>query len=302
MTLDGRIAFKGLSMSWIKLDDQWMDHPKIIRAGKDARDMWLASITWCAKHLTDGYFPPELLPQLAVMAGVDVANCQTFAKTLLEVCLWDATDNGYHVHDYLDYNPTKEQTEANRIARSRAGKAGGEAKAGKMPSKILANGWQKSSKSLPRTRTPLTPPPEEIAANAASENTRDGATPKTILEALHIGDEVKNQRAKDAMDRGIERHNGKPDLSWLPENLLPLGETFCEVSNLKPTDKRSHSYWIKELNIMWARGVTQEIMEAAINRMRQVPLLIKDPGSVVSTALDIIAKKQTDPGYAKTWI
>lgn len=152
---------KGLIMSWIKLDDQWMDHPKIIRAGRDARDIWLASITWCAKHLTDGYFPTELLPSLAVMAGVDVANCQTFARTLLDLCLWDATDDGYIVHDYLDYNPTKEQTETNRIARSEAGKAGGLAKASKtwqnsskMPSKTLANGKQNPGKSLPRTRTP----------------------------------------------------------------------------------------------------------------------------------------------------
>lgn len=142
-------------MSWIKLDDQWMDHPKIIKAGRDARDIWLASITWCAKHLTDGYFPTELLPSLAVSAGVPVANCQTFATTLLEVCLWDATSNGYMVHDYLDYNPTKEQTEANRMARAAAGKAGGDAKASKMASKTLANGWQKSGKSLPRPRTPI---------------------------------------------------------------------------------------------------------------------------------------------------
>lgn len=141
-------------MAWIKLDDQWMDHPKIIRAGRDARDVWLASITWCAKHLTDGYFPEELLPTLCVMAGVDVANCQQFARILLDVCLWEATDIGYYVHDYLDYNPTKEQTEATKMARKRAGRAGGAAKAAKtkqnaskMPSKTLAKSKQKSAPS-----------------------------------------------------------------------------------------------------------------------------------------------------------
>src|SRR5512146_2680288 len=101
-------------MPWIKLDDQWMDHPKIIRAGRDARDVWLASITWCAKHLTDGYFPAEMLPTFCFMAGVDVANCQDFARTLLDTCLWDIDGEQYRVHDYLDYNPTKEQTLATR--------------------------------------------------------------------------------------------------------------------------------------------------------------------------------------------
>ena len=118
-------------MSWVKLDDHWMDHPKIIKAGRDARDVWLASITWCAIQLTDGELPAEILPTLCVMAGVPVANCQTFAKTLLDVCLWDATENGYCVHDYLDYNPSKDQVEINKIARSEAGRAGGLAKSAK---------------------------------------------------------------------------------------------------------------------------------------------------------------------------
>lgn len=125
-------------MSWIKLDDQWMEHPKIIRAGRDARDMWLASITWCAKYLTDGEFPANLLPSLAASAGVDVANCQTFASTLIDVGLWDATPNGYAVHDYLKYNPSKQEVSDTREARKEAGKKGGEAKASKAASKKIA--------------------------------------------------------------------------------------------------------------------------------------------------------------------
>ncbi len=134
-------------MPWIKLDDQWMDHPKIIRAGRDARDIWLASLTWCARHLTDGHFPAELLPSLAVTAGVDVANCQTFASLLVDVCLWESTETGYHIHDYNDYNPTKEQAEATKKARTEAGRVGGIAKASKTPSKTLANGKQNSAPS-----------------------------------------------------------------------------------------------------------------------------------------------------------
>jgi DnaD/phage-associated family protein len=139
-------------MPWIKLDDNWMDHPKIIRVGRDARDMWLASISWCAKHLTDGIFPSELLPTLSIMAGIDVANCQTFANLLLDACLWEIVDDKYQVHDYLDYNPSKEQAESTKTARKEAGKAGGVAKASKNvakskqnPSKTVAKSWQKSA-------------------------------------------------------------------------------------------------------------------------------------------------------------
>lgn len=145
-------------MPWIKLDDKWMDHPKIMRAGRDARDMWLASITWSARHLTDGNIPKEMLPALAIMAGIDIANCQNFARVLLDVCLWNATENGYEIHDYLEYNPTKEQAIANKEARKDAGRRGGLAKAKQNASKSLAKVKQKSSKSLPRTRTPSRTP------------------------------------------------------------------------------------------------------------------------------------------------
>lgn len=121
----------------------------MLRAGRDARDLWLASVTWCNKHLTDGYFPPEALPTLAGMAwGNDsklLANCQELAKRLLDVCLWEFDGQQYKVHDFLEYNPTKDQVETTREARKAAGSAGGHAKASKTPSKTVAKSWQKSA-------------------------------------------------------------------------------------------------------------------------------------------------------------
>jgi hypothetical protein len=171
-------------MAWIKLDDQWMEHPKIVTVGRDARDVWLASITWCAKYLTDGYFPKNLLPTLATMAGVDVANCQTFASDLLGVCLWELEGNKYLVHDYLKYNPTKEQAIATREARKEAGKIGGENKASKSLAKSWQNGKQKASKSLPRTRLPSlarNPSPDPLPVPQESEAP---ATHSKLIQAI----------------------------------------------------------------------------------------------------------------------
>lgn len=209
-------------MSWIKLDDNWMDHPKIIKAGRDARDMWLASITWCAKHLTDGYFPSNLLSSLAATAGVDVANCQTFANTLLEVCLWDATDNGYMVHDYLDYNPSKEQALATREARKTAGRAGGVAKASKMPSKKLAkpvaNSWQKSA--------PYPYPfPSPNGANPVEKKKliKDSATPQKSAEHSILFEIAKALADVTGMD--FEKNRGRlfrEAKAYKPEELEQL--------------------------------------------------------------------------------
>jgi hypothetical protein len=179
-------------MSWIKLDDQWMDHPKMILVGRDARDMWLASVTYCSKHLTDGFFSDKLLPQLAVMAGVDVAKVWQFATALVEVCLWDACDGGYMVHDYLEYNPTKEQALATREARKEAGRAGGVAKASKMASKNVAKPKQNSSKSLPPPRTPI---PEELREESAAPAKPDAAA-KPKRKQLSPEDKALADKAK----------------------------------------------------------------------------------------------------------
>lgn len=237
-------------MSWVKLDDHWMDHPKIIKAGRDARDVWLASITWCAIQLTDGELPAEILPTLCVMAGVPVANCQTFAKTLLDVCLWDAKGDGYSVHDYLDYNPSKEQTLANRIARSEAGRVGGYKKAensGKTASKKLANGWQNSGKSLPRTRT-RTPsrtqnpsqdqdPDKDIAANAAATKSPLSQGQRMFLghfNAVRFKNNTQRDCIKDLENKfGIERLTECTD--WAAKKGMTLGQAVASIEKAIPT-------------------------------------------------------------------
>lgn len=158
-------------MAWVKLDDQWMEHPKIIQAGRDARDVWLASITWCAKYLTDGQFSESLLPSLLAIAGVDVANSKQIATKLLSVGLWDATANGYAVHDYLVYNPSKKEVLELREARKDAGSAGGKAKAGRYgkslasaTAKDIAKDYQNPAPSPSPSPSPIPGPAEEEGA------------------------------------------------------------------------------------------------------------------------------------------
>ncbi|MFA6358957.1 MAG: hypothetical protein WCY09_09905 [Candidatus Omnitrophota bacterium] len=209
-------------MAWIKLDDQWMDNPKIIKAGRDARDMWLASVTYCAKQLTDGYFHQNLIPMLAVMAGIDVANCQTFAKTLLDVCLWESKDGMYYVHDYLDYNPTKEQTEQNRIARSEAGRAGGIAKASKMPSKMLANTLAKGvAKSWQKSAPSPSPSPSPFPFPNQTESGDEFSKTQHIIESI-IGLPPSGQAGIKAINEivsmGAIEDDIKAAFTWYQEN------------------------------------------------------------------------------------
>ncbi len=88
-------------MTWVKLDDQFFAHPKVIDLSKDAKLLYLAGLTYCSEHLTDGRISPAALRMVAAM--VDVGR--ETAGELVGAGLWEPIDGAYQVHDYLDHQP-----------------------------------------------------------------------------------------------------------------------------------------------------------------------------------------------------
>jgi hypothetical protein len=152
-------------MAWAKIDDRFFSHPKVRSAGKDAILLYLAALTYSNEHLTEGFVPEDSLPLIALYAFVD--DFKQSASKLVEVGLWHAStkclSNGYEIHDYHEYNPTKEQVEQTRKARAEAGSKGGkasvESKKKQMPSKKEANAKQKSS-NIPSPPLPINSSPK----------------------------------------------------------------------------------------------------------------------------------------------
>jgi hypothetical protein len=107
-------------MSWAKLDDQFPDHVKVMGAGPLASWLHVCGLCYCGRMLTDGYIPFRQVRKLA-----DVDNPEELAAILVREGLWEEAPGGYVIHDYLDYNPSREKVEATRQARSEAGRAGG---------------------------------------------------------------------------------------------------------------------------------------------------------------------------------
>jgi hypothetical protein len=69
-------------MTWIKLDDQIADHPKIVKAGPLASWLYICGLTYCARFLTDGFIPQEQVRRLA-----DVKNVHELTQKLIAVGL-----------------------------------------------------------------------------------------------------------------------------------------------------------------------------------------------------------------------
>lgn len=119
-------------MSWAKIDDQFPDHPKILAVGPLAAWLFVCGLCYCARLLTDGFIPRGQIRRLA-----DVDNAPELADRLVECGLWEVCEGGWRIHDYLDYNPSRERTLATREARASAGSKGGKQKSSNLPETCL---------------------------------------------------------------------------------------------------------------------------------------------------------------------
>ena len=95
-------------MGWARIDDGYYDHPKVLRAVElDAGSIGLhvRAISYCAKQELNGH-----IPERAVCALMPLQRDREKAvAALIEVGLFQATEDGYVLHDYLDYNPSREE-------------------------------------------------------------------------------------------------------------------------------------------------------------------------------------------------
>ncbi|MEU2924158.1 hypothetical protein ABZ636_03725 [Streptomyces sp. NPDC007251] len=69
----------------------------------------VSAICWCAENLTDGHITDRELPLITRLR-----NVKATAQQLEDAGLWDRSDSGWFIHDYLDYNPSRDQVLAER--------------------------------------------------------------------------------------------------------------------------------------------------------------------------------------------
>lgn len=109
-------------MTWVRLDDGFETHPKVVRAGNEGAGIYCRILAHCGRHLTDGKIVSEV--------AVAIAGTRAKVDRLVDVGLLDNLHDGrYLVRDFLDYNPSADEVEGQREAKRKAGQAGGRAAA-----------------------------------------------------------------------------------------------------------------------------------------------------------------------------
>ena len=139
-------------MSWLKLTDDFPNHPKILILDDAAFRLHITALCYCARSGTEGFVSVKAVPRLGPVV---------LAPQLVEARLWEPCEGGWEIHNYLDYNLSNEQVEERRAQRAEAGRLGGLARP-KQDAKRPAKRPDNPVSRIPLTRTsspvsPLTP-------------------------------------------------------------------------------------------------------------------------------------------------
>ena len=113
-------------MTWARLDDGFPLHRKARKAGPVGVALAVAGICYCSRQLTDGRIPKVDLEGVWPWSSLPL---QETAALLVDVGVWHDRGDHYEVHDYLEYNPSREYVLAERDRKAAAGRAGGMAAA-----------------------------------------------------------------------------------------------------------------------------------------------------------------------------
>lgn len=111
-------------MSWVRVDDHFPEHPKLLALGPLAplaAWLWLSGLCYANRHLTDGFVPQSFVEAQASYTGADPL---VLAEGLCNALLWHrvlanssqslANESGFTIHDYAEYQPSKAQVMKHR--------------------------------------------------------------------------------------------------------------------------------------------------------------------------------------------
>ncbi len=128
-------------MPWIRIDENAMEHPKIGGLSDGAFRLWVQGLAFCQKFLTDGAITDQ------AMRGLRAFSTKR-RDVLVDSGLWDGNERGVTVHDYLDWNDSREHVQnARQVARERMQKLRGS-------SREQPPNFGRSSQPTPRNTTP----------------------------------------------------------------------------------------------------------------------------------------------------
>jgi hypothetical protein len=99
-------------MAWFKVDDGFHASRKLLKIGKRSRfaavGLWTVAGSWAADQLTDGHVPDYMIAEWGAPPAAPDA--------LVDAGLWERTHDGYVFYNWHEYQPSKQDVDAERAA------------------------------------------------------------------------------------------------------------------------------------------------------------------------------------------
>ncbi|RBQ00050.1 hypothetical protein [Bifidobacterium xylocopae] len=156
-------------MTWFKVDDNLPRNPKMIQASLSAIGLWVEAGAWASASQTDGQVLKRVLRTLHPDAT------EEDAQTLVDVGLWEDNGDYWQIHDFLDYNPSKDEVEAEKARKTAAGKLGG-----------IRSGKSRRSRKQADAKAPASAPAQASAQAEPQAETKPVPVPLFISKDINI--------------------------------------------------------------------------------------------------------------------
>lgn len=140
-------------MAWVRISDDFYDHPKFQQLTGVGVSMWVAGLAYANRNLTDGFVPVRMACALVDQdslgysmygPGQEGSAAANGLVSLVDAGLWHEEGHGCErcpqppagsiiMHDYLDYQPSRVDVEKRADERSQAGRKGAQKRWGGKP-------------------------------------------------------------------------------------------------------------------------------------------------------------------------
>lgn len=226
-------------MTWFRVDDRFDEHAKVESLEGDANAWARAISVWtmvgvhCSRNSTDGHISTARLKRLTPFG----ARAEAIAEDLVRAGLFEKTDTGYLMHDFLDWNPSADDVEKDReLARIRQIRSRDKRRTAAL--NALAGGPRDITHDEPPNVTPhvTRDSMRDVPRESQSESRHPGPTrPDPTHKDLVV---VVRGRARELLEGGdpVERSvsNGELDAAFVDLCGKPLGKWAVRYSELSP--------------------------------------------------------------------
>lgn len=98
-------------MPWARLDDQANGNAKLLALSDPAWRLWGNGLIYCQANLTDGFIPSHAVRTFGIRSKKLGRHVKELCSVLVpgKSPLWHQVATGFQVHDYLDWNDSKNE-------------------------------------------------------------------------------------------------------------------------------------------------------------------------------------------------